>query len=79
MVLPGWLNSKFAWNLAPGFGLGVYLIVPLGLIILGVVTMLVSFEENMHRKNPPRCCRSAVTVNGYECEYAEVASKTISQ
>jgi hypothetical protein len=79
-MLPKWLNSKFDWNLAPGFGLGVYSFT-LGLFItFGIGVAFSYFEDNKHRKSLPRCCRSSVAKNGYECRYVTaLESKTISQ
>lgn len=59
VTLPNWLNSKFAWNLAPGFGLGVYSFFLGGVLTFAMCVLFAYIEENMCRKKRViRCIRN---------------------
>ena len=61
LVLPGWLSSYLPWQAPLGLGLGIYALPVAGALALLVAYGGVQFEENRHRKNPPRFFRSSVS------------------
>ena len=63
-VLPSWIDSRFELNLALGWGLGFYSILPVGALAVGAGAALVTMQETYRRKNVPRFFRaSMVNVN----------------
>ena len=60
LMLPGWLSSYLPWQVPSGLGLGIYALPVAGVLALLVAYGWVQFEENRHRKNPPRFFRSSI-------------------
>ena len=59
-ALPNWLASEFSLNLVPGWGLGVYSIIPIALAAILTAFVLTSLEDARRRREPPRFFRSSV-------------------
>jgi hypothetical protein len=60
VVFRNWLNSRFSWQIPPGFGLGIFTF-PVGGFLAFLVTYgWVQFQESIYRKQPPRFIRSTI-------------------
>jgi hypothetical protein len=55
--LPSWISSTFSLSIPPGFGLGVYSVVPVLLCALGAAYLSEHYEDALHRRSPPRFVR----------------------
>lgn len=59
-LLPSWLGSQFSLNLAPGWGLGAYSILLVGVLAFGAAITLVNRQEAYYRRNTPRFFRQSI-------------------
>ena len=60
VFLPDNLNSLFGWDLGWGFGLGVFVIIPAGLIVFAGLVVAVHLSEKRWLRQPPRFVRASI-------------------
>jgi hypothetical protein len=61
LIFPKWLSSYLPWQVPVGLGLGIFAFFVAVFLTLLVVYSYVQYEDNRHRKSPPRFFRSSVT------------------
>jgi hypothetical protein len=59
-ILPGWLASSFSWHTAPGWGLGIFSVIPVAAPALLTGYAFARHEDKQHRLKAPRFLRSSL-------------------
>lgn len=59
-VLPGWVNSSFGLEVADGWGLGIYSLLPVGMTAVLGTYGLICWLETRARRKPPKFYRRSI-------------------
>ena len=59
-LLPSWLASSFSWHVTPGWGLGIYSVIPVATPAIFTGYVFARHEDNQRRLEAPRFFRSSL-------------------